>query len=74
VNYQIFGSTSTCSHCIEGQAYYYLKDFEEAKNDLAAAAKLDPKNADVKKMLKTVQDQLTAQKEKEKKMYSKMFG
>jgi len=74
VNCQISEFTSTCSHCIEGQALYYLKEFDEAKQDLTLAAKADPKNADVKKLLKTVGDQVAAQKEKEKKMYSKMFG
>jgi len=57
-----------------GQAYYYLRALEEAKTDLLAASKVEPSNNEVKKILKTVQDQLAAQKEKEKKMYQKMFG
>jgi len=57
-----------------GQAYYYLKDFEEAKKDLTLAAKLEPKDNEVKKTLKLVTDQVAAQKEKEKKIYGKMFG
>src|SRR5262245_25803715 len=88
-----------------GEAYYYLKDFEEAKKDLVQASKLDPKDAKVlscftfshtynysdpssvslfrlpstksqqiKKTLKVVTEQLEQVKQKEKKMYSKMFG
>ncbi len=56
-----------------GQANYYLKDFESAKQDLTLASKLEPNNNDVKKTLKQVTDQLTQQKEKEKAFYGKMF-
>ena len=57
-----------------GQAYYYLNELELASQDLILAGKLDPKNSEVVKTLKTVQDVLKQQKEKEKKMYQKMFG
>jgi tetratricopeptide (TPR) repeat protein len=61
------------SHFAKGQALYYLKDFDEAKKDLSQAIKIEPNNGEVKKTLKLVTDQLTAQKEKEKQMYGKMF-
>jgi tetratricopeptide (TPR) repeat protein len=57
-----------------GQAHYYLREFEEAKEDLSKAAKLEPKNAEVLKQLKQVQEQLALEKEKQKKMFSKMFA
>jgi len=57
-----------------GQALYYLKDFDEAKKDLLLAGKLEPNNSEVKKILKLVTDQLSAQKEKEKTIYGKMFS
>lgn len=57
-----------------GQAFYYLKEFEKASDDFSAALKLEPNNAEVKKNLKIVQDKVKEQKEKEKKMYQKMFG
>eukprot|EP01114_Cavostelium_apophysatum_P014937 TRINITY_DN3982_c2_g1_i3.p1 TRINITY_DN3982_c2_g1~~TRINITY_DN3982_c2_g1_i3.p1 ORF type:complete len:716 (-),score=200.35 TRINITY_DN3982_c2_g1_i3:18-2165(-) len=57
-----------------GQANYYLREYEEAVKDLTAAGKLDPANSEVKKTLKTVQEKLKEQQDKEKKIYQKMFG
>eukprot|EP01116_Phalansterium_solitarium_P016395 TRINITY_DN3811_c0_g1_i1.p1 TRINITY_DN3811_c0_g1~~TRINITY_DN3811_c0_g1_i1.p1 ORF type:complete len:797 (+),score=327.93 TRINITY_DN3811_c0_g1_i1:77-2467(+) len=57
-----------------GQACYYLREFEQAKTDLTAAAKLDPKNQDVRRTLATVQERLKESLDKQKAVYGKMFG
>jgi len=50
------------------------KLYDNALSDLNEAFNIDPKNVDVKKELNKVKDIIQKQKEKEKKMYSKMFG
>ena len=48
--------------------------FEEAKDDLAKAASIEPDDPAVKKLAERVDAQISRQKAKEKKMYGKMFG
>eukprot|EP00039_Didymoeca_costata_P001862 m.55715 g.55715 ORF g.55715 m.55715 type:complete len:717 (-) comp11000_c0_seq1:108-2258(-) len=56
------------------QAYYQMRDFDESLADCKKANKIEPQNKSVAKLMQQVQAQVTAQKEKEKKMYGKMFG
>lgn len=56
------------------QCYVQLSQLEEAKNDLNAALQVEPNNSSVKKELALVERKIHAQKEKEKKIYSKMFS
>ena len=50
------------------------KDYEAAKADLAAAAKIAPDDKAVPKLQQRVEAQIKRQLDKEKKMYGKMFG
>ena len=50
------------------------KLYEEALKDLQDALNLEPQNKDVKKEFNRVKDIIQKQKEREKKMYSKMFN
>ena len=56
------------------QALGGQKSWDEAKKDLDVALKLEPTNGEVKKEHAKVLHQIQVQKEKEKKMYSKMFN
>ncbi|ELR14102.1 DnaK family superfamily protein [Acanthamoeba castellanii str. Neff] len=56
------------------QCHVQLSKLEDAKKDLDAALQIEPNNAAVKKELALVEKKIAAQKEKEKKMYSKMFS
>jgi len=58
----------------KGTANAKLKNFEQALKDLNAATKLSPNDAAIKKELRLVNVQIKRQNEKEKKMYTKMFG
>jgi len=49
------------------------KDFDGAKADLTRAAALDPDDKSVPKLMLRVDAQIKRQKDKEKKMYQKMF-
>eukprot|EP01098_Paradermamoeba_levis_P015208 TRINITY_DN7592_c0_g1_i1.p1 TRINITY_DN7592_c0_g1~~TRINITY_DN7592_c0_g1_i1.p1 ORF type:complete len:784 (+),score=306.59 TRINITY_DN7592_c0_g1_i1:93-2354(+) len=55
------------------QANIKLKDLDAAMNDLKEANKLEPSNNDVVKELNSVKKLIQEEKEKEKKMYQKMF-
>lgn len=56
------------------QCHVQLSKLEDARKDLDAALQIEPNNAAVKKELALVEKKIAAQKEKEKKMYSKMFS
>jgi len=56
------------------QALGGQKIWEDAKQDLDIALRLEPNNGEVKKEHVKVLHQITLQKDKEKKMYSKMFS
>jgi tetratricopeptide (TPR) repeat protein len=49
-------------------------DYEDARQDLVKAAKLDPDDKAVPKLMTRVEAQIKRQAAKEKKMYGKMFG
>ncbi|KAL6068026.1 Peptidyl-prolyl cis-trans isomerase D [Balamuthia mandrillaris] len=57
-----------------GQARCGLKEWTEAKKDLAEAAKLEPQNKAVHQELQRVTKLQQQWKEKQSKVYSKMFG
>jgi len=50
------------------------KNWELALKDFQQASTLSPNDKDVKKELSKVKQEIQKQKDKEKKMYSKMFG
>jgi len=54
-------------------AHFEVKEYEEAKADLVKAAKLDPKNTDVRKLYDTVKVALDKSKKAQQQAYSKMF-
>jgi molecular chaperone DnaK (HSP70) len=56
------------------QCYVQLSKLEDAKKDLETALQVEPANSAVKKELALVDKKIAAMKEKEKKMYSKMFS
>jgi tetratricopeptide (TPR) repeat protein len=56
------------------QCHVQLSKLEDARKDLDAALQIEPNNTAVKKELALVEKKIAAQKEKEKKMYSKMFS
>lgn len=56
------------------QAYFETKDFDLAKKDLQAAAKLDAEDKAISSLLTKVDQCLELEKKKQQKMYSKMFG
>jgi tetratricopeptide (TPR) repeat protein len=56
------------------QCYVQMMKLDDARTDLDAALLADPNNAVVKKELALVEKKIAAQKQKEKKMYSKMFS
>ena len=51
-----------------------MKDYESAKKDLTACLSLEPANEDIKNRHEFVLLQIKAEKDKEKKQYSKMFS
>jgi tetratricopeptide (TPR) repeat protein len=55
-----------------GKARNLLNDLEAAKEDLMAAAKLDPGNKDVRNELESVKQKLKAYREKEKEIYARV--
>lgn len=57
-----------------GEACYNLKDFEQAQKDFKAVLEIESNNGQAKKYLVTVQTAIKKEAEKEKKMFSKMFG
>ena len=57
------------------QARYEVKEFEDAKTDLVVCEKLDPENAvGWKALLTKTEKAIVIQKDKQKKVYGKMFG
>jgi len=56
------------------QAYIQHKNWEAAKNDLIAAEKHDPTNAEVKSALAKVQSAIADALQREKNVYAKMFA
>jgi Tfp pilus assembly protein PilF len=56
------------------QCYVQMMKLDDARTDLDTALLADPNNAVVKKELALVEKKIAAQKQKEKKMYSKMFS
>merc|ERR1711879_989878 len=57
-----------------GKSKYAQKLFEEAKKDFELAVEKDPSNTAAKKQRNLCDKQIQYQKEKEKKMYAKMFA
>ena len=57
-----------------GQAHIGQQHHDLALKDLLVAQKLQPNNAAVKKELAVLKKSMQALKDKEKKMYGKMFG
>jgi len=57
-----------------GTAYFLKKEYELAQSDLAKAADLQPGDKAIKNQLLKNENALKLQKEKEKKMYAKMFS
>uniref|UniRef100_A0A6B2L8Q0 peptidylprolyl isomerase n=1 Tax=Arcella intermedia TaxID=1963864 RepID=A0A6B2L8Q0_9EUKA len=57
-----------------GQAYFELKEFELARDDLTKADKLTPGNKQILHLLARSKNEITKRQEREKKMYSKMFN
>ena len=57
-----------------GQAHIGQQNHDLALKDLLVAQKLQPNNAAVKKELAGLKKSMQALKDKEKKMYGKMFG
>jgi len=57
-----------------GTAYFLKKEYELAQADLAKAAELQPSDKAIKNQLLKNENALKLQKEKEKKMYAKMFS
>lgn len=55
-------------------AYEALKEYDLALKDLAAAAKLDAEDTAIPKLQERVRRGMAAVKNKEKKMFGKMFG
>lgn len=58
----------------QSQACCEMKDFDQAKNILTETLKLDPENKAVAGDLNRVKKNIADKKQKEKAMYSKMFG
>jgi molecular chaperone DnaK (HSP70)/Flp pilus assembly protein TadD len=56
------------------QSYVQLKKLDEAKADLTAALEVEPKNGAIVKELATVNKLLQQEKDKQKKVYAKMFS
>lgn len=56
------------------QCYVQQAKLSEAKADLDTALQIEPTNSAVKKELAQVERKIQLQKEKEKKMYAKMFS
>lgn len=57
-----------------GSARALLKEYDEAADDLTQAAALIPSDQAVQAELKKVQAKKNELKQKQKKMYAKMFG
>lgn len=57
-----------------GKSKYAQKQFEDAKKDFAIAFEKDPSNTTAKKQMNLCDKQIANQKEREKKMYAKMFA
>jgi len=57
-----------------GKGYYMTKKYIEAKEDFQKAVDLDPSNTQAKKQILLCDKQMQLEKEREKKMYSKMFA
>jgi len=57
-----------------GKSKYLMKQYEEAKKDFVAAVDIDPSNTAAKKQINLCDKQMHLQKEREKKMYAKMFA
>eukprot|EP01120_Amphizonella_sp_Union-15-10_P010974 TRINITY_DN4554_c0_g4_i1.p1 TRINITY_DN4554_c0_g4~~TRINITY_DN4554_c0_g4_i1.p1 ORF type:complete len:804 (+),score=233.03 TRINITY_DN4554_c0_g4_i1:103-2412(+) len=54
-------------------AEFEIQLYDDAKNDLVKAVKVDPKNQDVRKLYGRVKDILDKQKKDQKETFSKMF-
>ena len=57
-----------------GQAHIGQQNHDLALKDLLVAQKLQPNNAAVKKEIAVLKKSMQALKDREKKMYGKMFG
>ena len=57
-----------------GQAQVQQKKYEEAKEDIEKCLEIDSENRAAKKLLSVVEKQIALQRERAKKVYSKMFG
>ena len=56
-----------------GQAYHLSKDLESAKADLEKARQLEPTDKGIQKELNMVVNKIKTVREKEKKVYAKLF-
>jgi len=56
------------------QSYVQLKKLDEAKADLTTALEIEPKNGAIIKELAAVNKLLQQEKDKQKKVYAKMFA
>lgn len=57
-----------------GQAYAGCNEFEEAMEDLARAAMVDPNDAGIRRELEKTMARMEARKKRERQTYAKMFG
>jgi len=57
-----------------GTSYAELKMYDEAKSDLNAATKLNPKDPAIRKELQRITGLVKDETEKQKKVFAKMFG
>lgn len=56
-----------------GQTFFVNGDYEKAKEDLEAAAKLAPNSMDIKKELEQLRKMIQENRSKEKKMFGNLF-
>ncbi|CAB4001215.1 Tetratricopeptide repeat 9C [Paramuricea clavata] len=57
----------------KGQAYYHVKNWDKAFEAIQQARKIEPDDANIKKYLSKLQQELNKYREKQKAMYAAMF-
>ncbi|XP_068779889.1 tetratricopeptide repeat protein 9C [Struthio camelus] len=57
-----------------GVAAFHLRDYDQARRHLAQAARLQPRDANVKRYLELAESQLSTYHQQEKQLYAGMFG